>query len=334
MANEYTPTVNASAQLAAAVSAQFAPPNKASLVLMNLVNSIDASGLPSLTVKIPNPSDMTAATSATYGTALATNASLGFDTASSISITEGAAQRGIVLDTSVSVQLPGMGSVDEVMQTGSLAQKVAILGPEINRLVAACLEKFEADHCALTTSPSNSVGTTGTALTIDTILSAFYTFDTLEPINPNAGLFLWPVQLRDLTRDALSTGGGLGGTIWNQADASFVQGGQFPANGFKGSILRRPVYQGSHSLRTLINTNADVAGMMFAIGSGDLLQPRAPSDYGYICNAIRPSSSGTPFVVRLQNSPDDRGTKVTVVMEYGVIEFRDSLGVEVISQAT
>ena len=81
MANEYTPTVNATAQLAAAVSSVLAPPNKASIVLAPLCSSVDATGFPSLVVKIPQPTDMTAASAATYGTALSSNDSLGFDTA-------------------------------------------------------------------------------------------------------------------------------------------------------------------------------------------------------------------------------------------------------------
>jgi hypothetical protein len=334
MANEYTPTVNSTAQLAAAVSSIFAPPNKASLVLFPLCSSVNAAGMSSLVVKIPNPSDMTAASAATYGTALSSNDSLAFGTASSLTITEGAATRGIILDTSVEVQLnrAGMGSIDQLMQEGTLAQKAEILGPEISRLVAAVLEKFEADHAALTTSPSNSVGSTGTALSISTMLSAKYTFATLEPITPNPGYFLWPVQIRDLQNDLGTTGGGLGGEIWSNVDTSFFSSKAFPLNGAAGSFLGDPVYVGSHSLRTLINASADVAGMMFNIGQGDPFVN--PLTYGYIANAVRPSQAGTPWKLRMINSPDDRGTKVSVVMEYGVGEFRDTLGVEVISQAT
>lgn len=332
MANEYTPTVNATAQLAAAVSSAFAPPNKADIVLSPLCSSIDASGFPSLVIKIPNPSDMTAASSATYGTALSSNDDLAFGTASSMTIVEGAAARGIILDTSVSIQLPGMGSVDQLMQEGSLQQRVAVLGPEINRLAAACIEKFEADHCALTTSPSNSVGTTLTALTVEDLFSAIYTFDTLESPTRETAFLLWPVQVRDLATNLAVAGGGLGGAVWGNLDTSVLSAQALPANGAKGSFLGRPVYQGSHSLRTLSDTNGNVNGMLFAVGRGDPFKPGA--QYGYICNAIRPSAAGAPFVVRLINDPDQRGTKVTVVMEYNAIEFRDTMAVRIKTKAT
>jgi hypothetical protein len=332
MANEYTPTVNASAQLAAAVSSVFAPPNKADIVLAPLCMSVDATGFPSLVVKIPQPTDMTAASAATYGTALSSNDALGFDTAASMTIVEAAATRGIILDTSVSIQLPGMGSVDQLMQEGSLQQKVAILGPELNRLMGANLEKFEADHCALTTSPSNSVGTSGVALSVADLFSARYTYDTLEPITRERALFLWPVQVRDLITDLATNGGGLGGSVWTQLDVSVIQQAQLPVNGYQGSFLGIPVYQGSHSLRTLSDTNANVNGMLFAVGRGDPFKPGA--QYGYICNAVRKAQGGSLHAVRMINSPDDRGTKVSIVTEYNAIEFRDTLAVRIKTKAT
>ncbi len=332
MAAEYTPTVNATAQLAAAVSTTHAPPNKADIVLSPLCMSIDARGMRSLVVKIPNPSDMTAASPATYGTALSNNDSLAFDAASSVTIAEGAAARGIILDTAVALERPDLDSVDALMQNGSIEQKAAVCGPEIMRLVGACLETFEADHCALTTSPSNSVGTSATPLGISDLFSAIYTYDTLESITRETALLLWAVQIRDITNDMLVNGGGLGGAVWGNIDTSFLNASQLPTNGAKASLLGRAVYQGSHSLRTLSDGNANVNGMLFAVGRGDPYKPGA--QYGYICNAIRPAASGLPFVVRMINDPDQRGTKVSVVMEYGAAEFRDTMAVRIKSKAT
>lgn len=332
MSNEFTPTVNATAQLAAAVSAVEAPPNAASIVLAPLCMSVDATGFPSLVVKIPQPTDMTAASAATYGTALSSNDALGYDTAASMTIVEAAAARGILVDTAICVGLPGINSIDQLMQEGSLQQKVQVLAKPLSRLMGACLEKFEADHCALTTSPSNSVGTSATALSVSDLFSAIYTYDTLEPITAQRAFFLWPVQVRDLRSDLAVNGGGLGGGVWTQLDVSVMQQAQLPLNGAQGSFLGIPVFQGSHSLRTLSDSSANVNGMLFAVGRGDPFKPGA--QYGYIANAIRKSQSGSPFAIRLVNDPDQRGTKASVVMEYNAIEFRDTLAVRIKTKAT
>lgn len=331
MANEVTPSVVSTHSLSYVIGQRVAPPNKARVVLAPLCSSIDNTGKPSLVEQIANPSDLSAASAGTYGTALSSNADLGFGSATQITLTEGAAQKAVILDAAVEVEFPGIESVDRLMQEGSLEQKLSVLMPYVNRLADSCLEKFESDHCALTSGFSNSAGTSAVALSVDDLFSAKYTFDTFEAINQDAVMLLWPVQVRDLRASLATSGGGLGGAVWTNADSSFLSMKQLPENGAAGSFLGIPVYQGSHSLRTLSDANANVNGALFSRGQGD---PNANGIYGAICNAIRYGAGGAPFVVRMRNSPEDRGTILSVVMTYGLTEFRDTLGVRIRSKAT
>lgn len=332
MANEVTPSVVSTHSLSYVLAQRIAPPNKASVVLSPLCSSIDNTGKPSLVEQIANPKDIAAASAATYGTAIsqASNTDLGYDSAFQVTLTEGAARIATILDAAVEVEFPGMESVDRLMQEGSFDQKLGMIQPYVNRLADSCLEKFESDHCALTSGFSNSAGTSTAALTVADIFSAKFTFDTFEAINQDAALLLWASQIRDLRSDLAVSGGGLGGSIWVNADASMVQLRGIPANGLIGSILGIPVYQGSHSLRTLSDANANVNGALFARGQGD---PNQTGVYGAICNAVRYGAGGSPFVVRMRPSPEDRGHIVTVTMTYGVAEFRDTLGVRIRSRA-
>lgn len=331
MANEVTPSVNSTASLSYVLGQRVAPPNKARVVLAPLCSSIDNTGKPSLVEQIANPTDMTAASAATYGTALSSNAALGFDSATQITLTEGAAVKAVILDAAIEVKFPGMESLDRLMQEGSLEQKISVLQPEINRLADACLEKFESDHCALTSGFSNSVGTSATALTIADLFSAIYTYDTFEAINEDKLFLLWAVQMRDFRADLYTNGGGLGGGAWVQADVSASSLAAADGAGFKGSFLGVPVYQGSNSLRTLSDINANVNGALIARGRGD---PNQTGVYGAICNAVRYAAGGSPFAIRIRNSPEDRGSILSVVMTYGVTEFRDTLGVRIKTSAT
>lgn len=332
MADEVTPSVVSTHSLSYVLGQRVAPPNKARVVLAPLCSSIDNTGKPSLVEQIANPSDLAAASAATYGTALSTNTALGFGSATQITLTEGAAAKAVILDAAIEVEFPGMESVDRLMQEGTLDQKIAVLQPYFNRLADSCLEKFESDHCALTSGFSNSVGTSGAALTVANLFSAKYTFDTFEAINQDVAMLLWPVQMRDLRNDLLVSGGGLGGSVWHNADTSAaISLGQAAENGLQGSFLGVPVYQGSHSLRTLSDTNANVNGAFFARGRGD---PNQTGVYGAICNAVRYGQGGSPFVMRIRNSPEDRGSIISIVMTYGVTEFRDTLGVRIRTAAT
>jgi hypothetical protein len=242
-------------------------------------------------------------------------------------VVEGALVRAVVTDNAVASKFPGLAGVSDAMQTLPFEQKLAVLQPEVDRLAAMCMEKYEDDHCNLLGGFSNTAGSTGVDLSTADIFSAIYTFDTLDASNQNRALVLTPNQVDELRRDLAVTSGGVGGSLWtSQIDASIFGAAGIPENGLIGSFMGIPCYQYSHSLRTLVNTNADVAGALLAIGSGD------PTQAGNPVGALMSVRKGG-LKVRLEQSAAERGTIVVVSMEYVAVELKDTHGVSIISDA-
>lgn len=326
MANETTPTTVSDRQLAALLTRTALPANLPDIVLSNLANSDDILGQPSLVKKYAVEQDDGAASAATYGTAFTTNNEFDYTTAISITVTEGAIARGVVLNTAVEVKFPGAGSAREILMNGSTDQKVAVLSDEFRRAGKMCMEKFEQDHVDLLDNFSTSVGTSGAAFTVSDAFSALYSYDVGEPVTRDAAWFLWPVQVRDLRADLALNGGGLGGGVWVQTvDTDFLRASMLPVNGNLGTFLGRPLYQGAHSLRNLSDTNANVNGALLAVGKG------AP-DSGQLGALAHVTRGG--FAMHFDYSVDDRGVIFALVMEYGVAEIRDSHGIRIRTKST
>lgn len=327
MANETTPSTYSTTALSYILGQNALPANLPDLVLHALSNDIDIAGEPSGTKQFAVQSDLGAASAGTYGTQITTNTALSYGSAISGTVVEGALVRGVVLNTAVERRFPGMSGIEQLLQEGSMAQKIAVLQDEVNRLSAMCLETYETDHCLLTSSLSNSVGTTATAFSVNDFLSAVYTYDTLEAVTRERVAFLWPVQIRDLKADLLVNGGGLGGGAWGNVDVAAAAGAaQLPRNGFRDTFMKIPVYQGSHSLRTLSDTNANVNGALIAVGRGDPSKGGQLGAFGHVRSGF--------LKYHMQYSPADRGMIIVVSLEYVALEMRDSHGVRIKTKAT
>jgi hypothetical protein len=328
MANETTSTTYSTHSLSYILGENAVPANLPSLVVSRLANEVDIDGQPSTTFQVPVHLDLGAASNGTEGSAITSNQALSYDSAVQGAVIEGALVRAVVTDNAVATRFPGLAGVSDAMQTLSFEQRLAVLQPEVNRLAAMCFEKFEDDHCNLLSGFTNTAGSTGVDLSTADIFSAIYTYDTLDASNQNRALVLTPNQVDELRRDlAIASGIGIGGSLWqSQIDASVFNGAGIPENGLIGSFMGIPVYQYSHSLRTLMNTNADVAGALMAVGSGD------PTVAGNPVGAIMNVRKGG-LKVRLEQSAAERGTIVVVSMEYVATELKDGHGVTIVSDA-
>jgi len=327
MANETTSTTYSTHSLSYILGENAVPANLPSMVVSRLANEVDIDGQPSNTFQVAVHSDLGAASSGTEGTAISANTALSYASAIQGAVVEGALVRAVVTDNAVASKFPGLAGVSDAMQTLPFEQKLAVLQPEVDRLAAMCMEKYEDDHCNLLGGFSNTAGSTGVDLSTANIFSAIYTFDTLDASNQNRALVLTPNQVDELRRDLAVTSGGLGGSLWtSQIDTSIFGAGGIPENGLIGSFMGIPVYQYSHSLRTLVNTNADVAGALMAIGSGD------PTQAGNPVGALMSVRKGG-LKVRLEQSAAERGTIVVVSMEYVAVELKDTHGVSIITDA-
>lgn len=325
MANETTSTTYSTHSLSYILGENAVPANLPSLVVSRLANEVDIEGQPSNVFQVAVHADLGAATGGTEGTAITSNTALSYASAIQGTVVEGALVRAVVTDNAVATKFPGLAGVAEAMQTLAFEQKLAVLQPEVNRLASMCFEKFEDDHCNLLAGFSNTAGQSGVDLSAADIFSAIYTYDTLEAVNQQRALVLTPNQVDELRRDLAVTGGGLGGALWNtQVQANIFGANGIPENGLIGAFMGIPVYQYSHSLRTISGGN--VAGALMAIGSGD------PSMAGNPVGALMTVRKGG-LKVRMEQSAAERGTILVVSLEYVAVELKDGHGVSILTDA-
>lgn len=325
MANETTSTTYSTHSLSYILGENAVPANLPSLVVSRLANEVDIEGQPSNVFQVAVHADLGAASGGTEGTAISSNTALSYASAIQGTVVEGALVRAVVTDNAVATKFPGLAGVAEAMQTLAFEQKLAVLQPEVNRLASMCFEKFEDDHCNLLAGFSNTAGQSGVDLSAADIFSAIYTYDTLDAVNQQRAFVLTPNQVDELRRDLAVTGGGLGGALWNtQVQANIFGANGIPENGLIGAFMGIPVYQYSHSLRTISGGN--VAGALMAIGSGD------PSMAGNPVGALLTVRKGG-LKVRMEQSAAERGTILVVGLEYVAVELKDEHGVSILTDA-
>jgi hypothetical protein len=327
MASETTSTVYADSALSYSLEGRVLSANLPKIVLHGLANEIDITGERSDTARLNRNTDLGAAASGTEGTTYSTNEEFALETPIDMLVAEAAAiQRGIVTNFALEVKL-GIGDVWRALQEASLDVKLAILGDESDRASFACLEKREDDLANLLDGFSNTVGTSGSDLTVTNMLSAQYTLKTLEPQHEDWVYVLTPNQVQELQLEIGVSGGGLGGSVWTgQADASFFNfRPDMPRNGFRGSFMNIPVYEYAHSLRTTANANADVCGALMCRGVGD---PRKGGQLGGIGIA---TLGGLKY--HLQYDAAMRGVLIIVTSDHKAQEVRNDHGVSIITDA-
>jgi hypothetical protein len=315
--------------LAYALGERVLSANLPKIVVLGLVNEMEIAGSGSDTARINQWVDLGASGAGTEGTEFTTNEVVDLDTAIDLQVAEAAAiQRAVFTNFALETMYPvQFANVTDLMQNGSVQQKMQVLGPRLDPMLAAVVEKREDDVASLLDGFSNTVGTTGIDLTAEVALSAQYTLKTLEPLHEDWVYVLTPNQVHELQIAVGFSGGGLGGAVWSsQADASFFNfRPDMPRNGFRGSFLGIPIYEYAHSLRELMNANADVGGALMCRGVGD---PRNGGQLG----AIGLAQNG--FIkVNIQHSAGYRGVIVVLSSDHKALEVRDTHGVTIVSDA-
>lgn len=329
MANETTSSSWSDASLAYSLTERVLSANLPKLVVLGLVNELDITGEGTDTARINQWADLGAAGAGTEGTAYTTNEAIALDTAIDLTVAEAAAiQRAVItnfaLETSLGVSSSNLA---EALQNASLAQRIAIVGPRADPMMAAVLEKREDDVSSLLDGFSNTVGSTGVDLTLTNMIAAQYTLKTLEPIHEDFVYVLTPNQVHEITLELGDTGGGKGGSVWvNQGDLSFFNfRPDMPKNGFRGSFMGIPVYEYAHSLRELMNGTDDVAGALMCRGVGD---PRKGGQLGGI------GLAQLGFLkFHIEYDASYRGLVVVITSDHKALEVRNTHGVTIVSDA-
>ncbi len=282
MANETTSTSQATL-IATEIQADGAiQANLTKHVFNNLLHHDNMDGAGSGTKRYAVESDLGASSGGTEGTAITANSELTMGSAVSLTPTEGVLDRATITEKVIMRRLGGMpaDSVIGVFQSEDQAMLSQLLAPDIRRLVAKGMQKIEADALALLSAPSNSVGSTGVDASIMDLLTAVYQGKTQQMHRPPSekGFVLTPNQTYEVDLEAVSTGGGVAGAIWNtQADFSIANRPDdgLSALGRIGTFLRYSVYEYDHELRVTANAGADVVGAFMDIGNPNI-SPDAP----------------------------------------------------------
>lgn len=121
----------------------------------------------------------------------------------------------------------------------------------------AIADKFDTDALALTNGFSNSVGSTGVALTIANFKLAPYKV-RLNKVKGRLAAVLHPTAVRDIGSDLIATAA----PVWSGGRDLDILNGQPPeANGYAGSLFNVPIYESSNCKS--INAGADWSGGVF-----------------------------------------------------------------------
>ncbi len=132
--------------------------------------------------------------------------------------------------------------------TFSTEQFIELLRPYVQRMMPMGMQKIEADLLALFSSVTASVGSTSVYATVENLLEAIFAHRRQQPLRPvqEARFALGNSQIERLSKQAYTSGGGLGGSLWNSGgsfELANVPPGTFQGNGFVGLFLNRPVHE-------------------------------------------------------------------------------------------
>lgn len=319
MANETTSTSQTALIATEVLAADSIRANLPKFVFLQLCHHDSIDGLGTLQKRYHVESDLGAATGATEGTDITANTELGMGTSVTKAPTEGVGIKALITDKTVRRRLGGtpFRTVRDAFMRGSLDQVKALLAPDVRRFTAMAFEKVENDALANLASLTNSVGTTNTVLSFTTLLQSLFTMKTLEPLKEDWAYLLAPVGIHHLTLEALVTSGGLGGALWNTGtvDASFMGQPADPTmNGFRGSFLRRPVFEYGHSVRPTANSGTDVVQAIFSRGS-----PQTPPDSFSLGGKVGAFNFLEGHPLDFQTEPDASFRAVELVMTWEYI---------------
>ena len=305
-------------------------------VFNNLLHgdSIDGAGTNKKNYAVEN--DLGAAAGGTEGVDVAPTVELGMGTTVEVTPTRGVDDMALITLETAQRRLGGMPyrSVLELFQSEDEARLTAVLGPDIRRLVARAMQKVEADALALLSGISNTVGSSGSDVTVTNLLTSIYTLKTQQPHRPPSewGFVLWPNQVLEIDLEAAVTGGGLGGALWNtQADFGLLNRPEGdPANGFVGTFLRYGVWEPDHELRITANAGADVVGALMCL-SDPGTPPDAPQNGGKVAFGVM--LEGYPLTFSFEYDASMGGIEAVDRASYAHAELADPNAVGIVTDA-
>jgi len=224
-----------------------------------------------------------------------------------------------------SQQLDGLIAADDAEMWA------AVMRDDVQQLVARVVQKGEADALAELGNLTNTVGSSGSDVSIANLLTAVYTSNTLQPLRPaeERKFLLTPNQVHEVTVEALSTNGGLNG-IWQGKQTTFTDAMGDEGVGYSGTFLGYAVHAYDHELRVLANMDADVVGCFGHLGVPGVA-PDDPALGGRVGAFVFAERS--PIQVQAKYDVDLRALKVQCGWRYDPALIDDSGAVGIVTDA-
>lgn len=280
-------------------------------VIINLVNTDSIDGLPTDNAKLTQHKDIGQAADLSENSDLQANTELEYETPTTVTPSE-IGLKATITRKAIRRSLPGVPAMEvaDAIQRGDLAKFTALLQGKAGQMLKALDEKREDILANLLATSTNSVGNTGVDLTSATMINAQYTMKTLEPEHEAWGYVLTPNQIQEIQLEQGTVSGATGAVWFNQADVSMFNFlPDMAGNGRRGSFMNIPIWEYSHSLRTLMNSGEDVAGALLALGAGS-------ADDGPLRGSIS-LVEGAPPIFDLEGDGSLRAAELVLTQELG-----------------
>ena len=305
------------------------------IVFSKLMHRDTIDGLGALTKDYPVFTDLATATAGTEGTDATETHTLDMATKVTATPTEGVVMQARITDRALGAAYGRISNavVHNMLQAEDAEMFAALIRSDVERMTHAAMKKIESDAIALMASPSNTVGTTATALTLVDAMTAIYQADLNNMKSPNSlrGFALAPKAIHELNLEAVATSGGVSGSLWNNQAQFSLMNRQIDNNeGFAGLFLGFPVFRIADALKTTANAGADHLGFFGGLGAMELTpieaQSRGAMGYGAI---VYNSPLDMPIRFSFSHALDQRSVVVTCKADYDVVELLDANGIKI-----
>lgn len=263
--------------------------NLPALPFIGLAHHDNVDGASSNTKNYLVESDLGTASGGTEGVDVTPTVQLTYGSSVAATPTEGVLDMALITEDTVMRRLGGMGfqSVRDVFASENDAAIQRLLAPDIQRMAFRGMRKIHSDGLQLMAGASNTVGSSGSDMTILNLLQARYQLKTQKPHLPPSrwAYILTTNQVFEAEQIAIATSGGLAGTMWSsQADYGMLNspGDEWSQSGLIGTFLRHPVYEINEDEAATANAAADVCGALACIPANIETPPDAPVNGGKV----------------------------------------------------
>lgn len=281
--NETTTTsqaANTATEILSAIAIKAALPK---MVLTSMVHRDDLGAAKTNKKRYRVNADLGQSSAGIEGVALTPTVEITQGTSVELTVSEGVADMALITELAASTALGvDMDAVQRIFIEGTQAEYETLLAEYIERLIPRGMQKIEADCLALLAGISTTVGSSGVDCSLANLITMIYRYRIAQAPRPitEARFLLAEIQASDVNTEALSTSGGVGGSIWAaQADYGMANRQNDETQGRLGSFLGYPVHTYDAELNVTANGGADVIGAFGVFGIPGVA-PDAPSVQG------------------------------------------------------